>query len=162
MYLRINSPNVVREFFDGEVVVVNLESGSYYSLENVASIIWLLFEQQQSADEIVTQLSRHYKMDSGHLRISFDKFIGQLISEKLVVVEQKAGERFGNRDVSEIVNNASANFTEPTARKYNDMQDLLLLDPIHDVDEAGLRHVAHRLQEHRAGRQMIEQTGASR
>ena len=39
------------------------------------------------------------------------------------------------------------------------LQDLRRRDAgQHDVDEAGLRHVAHRLQEHRAGRQMIEQT----
>ncbi len=28
-------------------------------------------------------------------------------------------------------------FTEPTVHTYADMQDLLLLDPIHDVDETG-------------------------
>ncbi len=137
MYLRINSPNVVREFFDGEVVVVNLESGSYYSLENVASRIWLLFEQQLSGAEVVTLLSQHYKVDSGFFQTSFDKFVGQLIAEKLVVVESQPGVRSGNESVSQIVNGATAPFAEPTARKYNDMQDLLLLDPIHDVDDAG-------------------------
>ena len=28
-------------------------------------------------------------------------------------------------------------FEAPILNKYNDMQELLLLDPIHDVDEAG-------------------------
>jgi hypothetical protein len=28
-------------------------------------------------------------------------------------------------------------FTPPLLHKYSDMQELLLLDPIHDVDEAG-------------------------
>ena len=38
--IRINTPNVVGEEFDSEVVVVNLDSGYYFSILGSAKDIW--------------------------------------------------------------------------------------------------------------------------
>jgi hypothetical protein len=41
-------------------------------------------------------------------------------------------------------------FQPPTLESYNDMQDLLLLDPIHDVDDMGWPQKAPDAQATRA------------
>ena len=37
---RVNSPTVAAETVDGEVLMINLESGSYYSLRDTGAAIW--------------------------------------------------------------------------------------------------------------------------
>ena len=64
-------------------------------------------------------------------------FVAELINESLLV---KATEELPPDDTSEIeelLKKSAKNFTPPKVNKYSDMQDLLLLDPIHDVDEKG-------------------------
>lgn len=38
--LRINAPSVVGEVIDGEAVILNLETGKYYSARGSGSAIW--------------------------------------------------------------------------------------------------------------------------
>ena len=42
---RVNSPQVILETFADEVVIVNLESGSYYSIDKVGAEIWALLAE---------------------------------------------------------------------------------------------------------------------
>ena len=44
MRLRVNRPTVISETIDGEAVVINLDSGHYYSLDGTAGEIWSLVE----------------------------------------------------------------------------------------------------------------------
>jgi photosystem II stability/assembly factor-like uncharacterized protein len=41
----INAPNAVSEVIDGELVVINLEKGRYYSSEGIGSYLWQCVEQ---------------------------------------------------------------------------------------------------------------------
>ena len=56
---RINRPNVVGESFEGEVVIVNLDSGCYFSLLGSATTLWLQLESGtitiKSAEAILRQ-----------------------------------------------------------------------------------------------------------
>ena len=45
----INRPKVIFEFFDDEVVIVNLESGCYYSADKTGFAIFFLPRQQKFA-----------------------------------------------------------------------------------------------------------------
>lgn len=44
--LRVNTPQVVCETIDGEVVIVNLDKGIYYSLLKTGADIWSRIERQ--------------------------------------------------------------------------------------------------------------------
>ena len=56
---RINRPNVVSESFESEVVIVNLDSGCYFSLLGSATTLWLQLERNamtiKSAEVILQQ-----------------------------------------------------------------------------------------------------------
>jgi len=138
MYYRINSPNVVREYFDGEIVVVNLESGTYYSLENTSALIWALFEDGKSVEESAEHLSKVYSKSIDETKPLIEKFAKNLVEQELIVgMSQPADVGDLSDSLVAQINVNPTTYSEPALKKYTDMQDLLLLDPIHDVDAAG-------------------------
>jgi hypothetical protein len=133
----INAPAVVSEIIDGEVVIMNLTSGNYYSSDNVGAVIWGWIEGGKTLRNIEQLLSLRYAADAEDLTAALTVFVDRLIAEKLV------------REIELVPTLATDNghalkgaagggrFVAPELHVYTDMQDLLLLDPIHDVDEAG-------------------------
>jgi len=43
--IKINEPNIVHENIDGETVILNLDSGNYYSIVDVGADIWNYIEK---------------------------------------------------------------------------------------------------------------------
>jgi hypothetical protein len=137
----INSSKITHETIDGEVVIVNLASGSYYSLDGVGATIWRCLEDRPSLGEIVADTAEHFDGESEELTKAVKKLIDELQAEGLILKEVNENQTgtLPNASVAPGPSEGSvkAQFTPPQLHKYTDMQDLLLLDPIHDVDEAG-------------------------
>jgi len=135
---RINSPAVVYQVFDDEVVIVDLGSGTYYSVDGVAADVWTRIEGA-TTDDIVDGLTARYRMPRRDIEAAVLPFLDALRSEGLIVPGQgDAGEDAqGSRRWTGDSASSPPRFDVPTLRKYSDMQELLLLDPIHDVDEVG-------------------------
>src|SRR5436190_21489676 len=133
---RVNTPTVTHETIDGEAVIINLDSGNYYSLVEVGSFIWNLVERGASATKVQNLVLETYQGDATDIGRGVQDLLAQLQQENLIVSVE------GATAVDAVVlpsNNghAKASFNPPMLHKYSDMQELLLLDPIHDVDEAG-------------------------
>jgi hypothetical protein len=141
MYFTVNSPHVVRETFDdNEVVIVNLNSGSYYSLEKVAAEIWNLIEAGAAFDEIVGVIGQRYEDGGSGIAEAVKRFLHELQQEDLIILSTR--DVMAKGAMREIALDAEASTTKslfeaPVIQKYTDMQELLLLDPIHEVDETG-------------------------
>ncbi|PSB02892.1 PqqD family protein [Merismopedia glauca] len=137
---RINSPKVVHETIEGEVVVVNLDRGDYYSLAKVGADIWDGIARGISQDNLITEISHRYDGSYEEIKASIDIFIEKLQLEKLIVLESANTAAIANNGTQETPSNTikdKAKFEPPTLEKFTDMQDLLLLDPIHEVEETG-------------------------
>ncbi len=137
---RINRPRVVYEVMDDEVVIIDFDTGNYYSLEKVAADIWAMIEAGASLPEMVEALTGRYAGDSTVIDSAARQFVAQLQSEQLIMADHTRGPA----TVGELKVGAGAptggqrpSFGAPVLSKYSDMQELLLLDPIHEVDEAG-------------------------
>ncbi len=134
---RICRPQVVDEIFEDELVIINLKSGSYYSLDPIGSVVWQELDRQATADDIVDRLAGRYEAERTVLEQAVDELIGELRTEELIQAAD------GNSDPRESMDGEAATdtprgpFAKPVLSKYTDMQDLLLLDPIHEVDESG-------------------------
>ena len=50
---RVNQPAVIAEVIDNEAIVVNLDSGAYYSLRGSACTIWEMLAQQMAVPAVV-------------------------------------------------------------------------------------------------------------
>ena len=127
---RVNSPSIVSEVLAGEGVMINLDTGTYYSASGVGGAIWSLLEAGAHAEEIAGWLEATWGRRP-ELRADLDAYIARVLAEQLVVA---APERAA--PVLPPVR-ALAHFTQPTFEVLRDMLDLLLGDPIHDVDQAG-------------------------
>jgi hypothetical protein len=135
---RVNTPTVTHETIDGEAVIINLDSGNYYSLVDVGSFIWGLIETGASASEVQNRVLQSYQGDATDIDRGVQELLVQLQQENLIVPVD-AAEAFTqlNQEPSSNNNHEKPSFNPPLLNKYSDMQELLLLDPIHDVDDAG-------------------------
>jgi hypothetical protein len=133
---RVNTPTVTHETIDGEAVIINLDSGNYYSLVDVGSFIWGLVERGASANEVQNVVVQTYHGDTTDIDRGVRELLAQLQQENLIVPFDGAG-TIAIDPPSHNNNHEKPSFNPPMLHKYSDMQELLLLDPIHDVDEAG-------------------------
>lgn len=103
------------ETIEGETIVIDLKKGHYYSLNRTASFIW-------------NQLNGPIAINAftGEMRA----FIEALLKEGLLL----------KRDGEGITITLPKDQAPPAFEKFEDMEDLLLLDPIHDTDDAGWPH----------------------
>lgn len=133
---RVNEPDVVFETFDEEIVAVNLETGNYYSLSKTGPQIWMAIAEGCALDEIVENLHSTYLGERAIVAAATTSFLERLISEQLLVEEASPGPTRG--PAAALTPSAETRpFESPVIENYSDMQDLLMLDPIHDVDPAG-------------------------
>lgn len=136
---RINTPTITHQTIDGEVVLINMETGCYYSLQQSGAEIWQLLEAGANAETVTAQLANRYQAEPGQIASAVEKLLAELQQEAIVVP-----------DASSAANGLELNgnsaeppgkpFQAPVFEKFTDMQDLLLLDPIHEVADTGWPH----------------------
>jgi hypothetical protein len=128
----INAPTVVSEIIDGELVVINLEKGSYYCSLGIGAYLWQCLQQRASVPAIETALVDGYGIAPEQARADLQSFLAALKRENLV---RAAGP---DEAVASPAPAAPGDaYAAPDLKIYSDMQDLLLLDPIHDVTDEG-------------------------
>jgi len=123
---RMNSPKVVAETIDNESVVINLDKGTYYSIRGTGSELWDALRAGVPTGVLLTQVAAHAGDQTASDTAT--KFIEKLIEEELIVPDHSTEGSTANFAVP---------YSPPDVVKYSDMEALLLLDPIHDVDEVG-------------------------
>ncbi|MFC1550426.1 PqqD family protein [Candidatus Neomarinimicrobiota bacterium] len=136
-HYRINSPGVVFEAFDDEVVIINLDSGNYFSFNKVGSAIWEYFVKGHSIPQIIEVVNNIYTGDSTTINQSTMQFFEELINNEIIVPITTDTPTKKDIPISDAVLSQKLPFEEPQLQAYTDMQDLLLLDPIHEVDDGG-------------------------
>jgi len=134
---RILTQQIIHETIDGEVVVVNLETGTYYSFDKAGAIVWNCIDQGCTIDSVVSYVTTLYDGDSTTIVQEIQEFINNLEKEKLIVSSELESTETKNGHIHPILSGEKIPFANPKINKYIDMQNLLLLDPIHDVDESG-------------------------
>lgn len=130
---RVNRPSVISETIDGEAIIVNLDSGAYYSLRDTAGVIWGLIEKGRDCGQIVGQFDNGTQTSLATLEESIDLFLAELEAEDLIIPLPQDTPAQENDDTP----SEKLVFQTPIIEKFTDMADLLLLDPIHEVDEMG-------------------------
>jgi hypothetical protein len=113
------APDVLAEVFGDEAVVVQLRTGAYYAFDPPATVLWTHLWQGNTLappavdDEKLTMLAA---------------FLRYLVQEELIQLASFVPELLP--DDGEVV-------VFSGIEKFTDMEDLLVLDPIHDIDLDG-------------------------
>ncbi len=130
--IRIGKPKIISEVFEDEVVAINLETGTYFGMAGTAKEVWMLIEAGVPVESMVTHLAQCYGVPDSQMSSDIESFVESLVAHELASRIEADG------PAPETETHAIAgSWSLPVISIYDDMQDLLLLDPIHDVDETG-------------------------
>ncbi|MEZ5708941.1 MAG: PqqD family protein [Blastomonas sp.] len=124
---RLNNPPVICEIVEGEVIAINLDSGVYHSLRGDAAAVWSAIIAGCDGETILAASLSPADAAQGAL----DAFVERLKSLDLIVEDQ-------TDDTPPSPDIAGWNADGLGFESYEDMTDLLGLDPVHEADlEAG-------------------------
>lgn len=125
--LELASPQCSAEEFDGEIVALNLETGMYYSMSGLAARIF-----NDLANGHSTETLRELAASGSAIQRDVDIFIRALQDAGLMRSRTMPSTPTAPLSVSaELL----AGPASPVLESFGDMQSLLLLDPVHEVDE---------------------------
>jgi len=131
---RVNSPAVIYERFDNELVAIHLSTGVYHSMTGVATEAFVLLMEEATAAELAEVLAARYAATSGQIVTALGPFLEQLQKEKLIVPVETRKPR---GPLSAAGKESGLPFVAPSLQAFNDLEGLLLLDPIHEVGDEG-------------------------
>jgi hypothetical protein len=131
---RVNHPRVISEKIEGELIILNLERGCYFSTDRVGADVWALIESGHTGSSILEALRFRYDGDQAEMAWAVSRFVELLELEGLITADD---EPRADRSASPGPESRKAPFQAPDLQKYTDMRDMLLLDPVHDVEASG-------------------------
>ncbi len=119
-----NDGEVASKVLDGEAILINLSSGTYYSMDKTTSVIWSMISLGFDFEEIIGEVCELYNMKPDGIKNDVEALFTDLINENIIVPSNDA-KRIG--DFNEAPENRA--YEKPKLNIYNDMKDLLALDP---------------------------------
>ena len=131
----INRESVSSDFLEGEVVAIHLGTGIYYSLRGTAAVLWQTLAQPQDAGQLAAALAAQFVVAPAEAETDVAAFLARLQSEGLVRPADPSPAAPGRAAVP-----VRQPYVPPALERFADLQDLLLLDPIHDVGAQGWPH----------------------
>lgn len=124
--LELNAADVAAKDIDGEILVMNVANGMYYSLDGVGAVAWRLLAAAHSLQQVADVLASAYEVDPAATLDDVTDLAIQLVDEGLVSVAGASAATIapGSADFD-----ADGTYTAPRLNSYSDMADLLALDP---------------------------------
>lgn len=122
-YLEVAAPKCSAEDFDGEIVAINLDTGRYFSLRDSAAAIWHDLAGGHAVETIVGVVS-----GDAALAASVERYVAELQKEGLMRPASTPA-------VTPAQSLVAPGMAAPILESFGDMESLLLLDPVHEVDD---------------------------
>lgn len=127
---QINQEALSHELIDGEVVIIQFDTGNYYSLAGAAAAIWQRLITPADTAGLLGLFSDAPQSATAEITA----FVGELVAENLLVAcDAPPAAQAGPAE-------EPTPYAKPELNKYTDMQQLLLADPLHEVEDAGWPH----------------------
>jgi hypothetical protein len=125
--------SVSHDRLQDEVIIINVASGAYYSGSGAAADVWSLLTQGASPDEAARHLAAVYDGPEETIRRDVETCAGFLVERGLLqTIDAPAPETEFT-----LTKSARVAWRAPEFDEYTDMWELIKLDPIHEVEEAG-------------------------
>lgn len=120
----VASKDIASESFDGDAVVINLGTGKYYSFSDSGSLVWEALSSGMSTEAIA---------QTSPLTIAaLEDFAKSLCDHELIIPHEGSPSAQPGQKFTEQLSLAK----EPLGVDvFEDLADLFLADPIHDVQE---------------------------
>ena len=128
----MNEPLVVSETIDDETIIMHHGSGHYFNCTDSAVLIWSLIERGARLHVVADRLASSFELTHEQALDVVRRFVSTLVEHDLIR-PGPANDLAGG----EVVWAVKGSFNEPVLGVHTDLADMLLLDPVHDVDEVG-------------------------
>lgn len=138
---RVASPDVIHETIEDEVILIDLKTGMYYSLRDAGSAIWQAIEQGADEESLLRVLERRFDASREDLEAAVAELLGELQREGLIRADAGPPAQAGGTPSADGSPPARVPWRAPKLEKHTDMQDLILIDPVHEVSSAGWPHL---------------------
>ena len=97
-------------------------------------------ERGATKASVASALAHRFEATPAALDAAASSFLDALLAESLIVPKAAASSPNGTPHAPGPVPAARTPLSPPRLEVFTDLQDLLLLDPIHDTDETGWPH----------------------
>lgn len=126
----VNRPIVASETRDGEAIVMHHGTGTFFDADGSGGFLWEMIERGNTVAGLSAALADAYRLPLDVATEATTSFLADLRRHDLVV-------HGGTAPFDGYIPVPTGSFSKPELRVHTDLADMLLLDPIHDVDEAG-------------------------
>lgn len=79
------NPDLIFSDMDGETVMMSIQNGEYYGLDEVGSRIWQLLENPESAETLTQKLIEEYEVSQETCLSDVMEFLNILAEKQLIV-----------------------------------------------------------------------------
>lgn len=87
-YIKQNLKDTASRVIEGEAIIINLDNGIYYSLNEVGTAIWELADGKSTIKEIADAVCKEYDVDYEEAEKDVLEVVNDLVREGLVVVSE--------------------------------------------------------------------------
>ena len=84
--LLVRNPDLIGADMDGEMVMMSINKGAYYGINNIGSRIWNLLENEMTALEIINNICDTYEVEIKQAHKDTMAFLNNLLEHDLVMI----------------------------------------------------------------------------
>jgi hypothetical protein len=130
MNYQMRSSQVTFERIDGELILISMDSGKYYSATGTAADIFYLIENKTPLNKFSEVLAKHFtEFDDSEIL----GFVEKIHSENLI--EPCLEPNIDHVDLPADFQREI--WVSPIIMEFSDLQVLILVDPVHDASLSG-------------------------
>ena len=127
--------NISTEIIDGELIIVDLIRGAYYNASGAGPLLWQLLEQGHDAEQSIDVLAAA-SGDADGFRDAARQWLETLVGNGILTpLDDPATGTPVTPPVG--IDPGEGQLQPPTLEQHTDLEDILLFDPVHDVDALG-------------------------
>jgi hypothetical protein len=119
----VANDRIAAEDFAGEVVLVDIEKGIYFSIQGLAVDLWRSFAEPRQPDAVLDQFVAH-----GADRAVLAGALDELLRNELLC------ETSALPVTGPVCSMPAAGFAAPVVAVFSDLAELIAIDPVHEVD----------------------------
>ena len=127
---KLNEEKMFADINDGTAIIINSQTGIYYGMNGFGTTVFENLVNGVSAEKILNELKAIPNI-SADIENKFNNFVELMVQKELLLPSDEDANSLVKIDVNLVLQDEfNLNMSE-----YNDAQELLLADPIHEVKE---------------------------
>ena len=123
---RVNDAEIIHETIDGEVILLNLTNGNYFSLDNIGVLIWDMITHSCPVEILSKALLEFDPNIKTVIAPSLKKVLSQMLEEELIVPSEDHTPLNRKEIISSLISrlmDGTIRFVPPVLHMYKDIQE---------------------------------------